>query len=356
MQIKVFKSLSDIPDSIINQCSFPATQDFFLSLDWYSCLYETSLCESMSPRIYCLMEDNQRPIGMLFCGASKGKRTLYSLTNFYTMVFAPVSLSHPGLSSEYIEHMIEYIRCEEPRWNTVNFRFMLKQLPGTTHIEESFRKKAFFVSSFLMYENWYVEPSGRDFDAYYSGLSSRLKNTITRKEKKLKKAHGYEIQIHTELGPQLKKATEDYVAIYNKSWKNPEPFPAFIPRLIAVTSELGILRLGILYIDDKPAAAQLWITTNSKALIYKLAYDDEFSAFSPGSILSRELFRYAIDIDHVKEIDYGVGSDNYKKDWMTDVRELYGMQAHNIRTVVGLSLSASESAKSLAKAIKGRFL
>jgi hypothetical protein len=228
---------------------------------------------------------------------------------------------------------------------------MPKQLPHAAHLKESFRKRGFHVTSFFMYENWYIELSGRNFDSYFSGRSSKLRNTITRKEKKLKRSHQYEIEIHTKQGPQLTKATADYVAIYNMSWKNPEPFPDFIPRLIAISSGLGILRLGILYIDAKPAAAQLWITTNSKALIYKLAYSEIFSEFSPGSILSREMFRQAIDVDCAKEIDYGVGSDNYKKDWMEAVREIDGMQAFNMRTIAGLSLSARDSIKSLAKNI-----
>jgi CelD/BcsL family acetyltransferase involved in cellulose biosynthesis len=103
--------------------------------------------------------------------------------------------------------------------------------------------------------------------------------------------------------------------------------------------------LGILYVDGAPAASQLWITTAKKALIYKLAYNDSWRDYSVGSILSLEMFRQAIDQDRVEEIDYGVGSEPYKKDWMEDKRRLYGLAAFNLRTASGLVRAGVEKAK-----------
>src|SRR5438132_2726210 len=107
----------------------------------------------------------------------------------------------------------------------------------------------------------------------------------------------------------------DFITVYNCSWKRPEPFPEFIPMLVAECAKLGILRLGMLYVDEKPAAGQLWINTDKKTTIYKLAYDEEYRASGVGSILSREMFRVAIDEDHADEIDYGIGSEPYKREW-----------------------------------------
>ena len=73
--------------------------------------------------------------------------------------------------------------------------------------------------------------------------------------------------------------------------------------------------------------------------------------FSPGSILSRELFRHALDVDRVEEMDYGVGSENYKKDWMSSVRRLEGMQAYNTSTITGLYRSGHRSVQDMVKRI-----
>ena len=84
-------------------------------------------------------------------------------------------------------------------------------------------------------------------------------------------------------------------------------------------------------------------------MIYKLAYDEKFGHLGVGSILSRELFRIALDEDHVDEIDYGVGSEPYKKDWMTAVRQIRGLEANNLKTSKGLLLAAWAETKTVLK-------
>jgi CelD/BcsL family acetyltransferase involved in cellulose biosynthesis len=98
---------------------------------------------------------------------------------------------------------------------------------------------------------------------------------------------------------------------------------------------MGALRLGIIYIDGEPAAAQLWIVHNGCALIYKLAYDERFADLSVGTILSAALFQHALDVDKVAVVDYLSGDDAYKKDWMSARRERWGILALNPRSLHG---------------------
>ena len=48
--------------------------------------------------------------------------------------------------------------------------------------------------------------------------------------------------------------------------------------------------------------------------------------YSPGSILTQYLMRYAIDTDKVTEIDFLTGNERYKQDWMTVRRERSGIR------------------------------
>jgi len=99
---------------------------------------------------------------------------------------------------------------------------------------------------------------------------------------------------------------------------------------------MGALRLGIIYVDGEPAAVQLWIVHHGNALIYKLAYDERFGELSVGTILSATLFQHALDVDKVTEVDYLSGDDAYKKDWMSQRRERWGILALNPRTPRGV--------------------
>jgi CelD/BcsL family acetyltransferase involved in cellulose biosynthesis len=97
-------------------------------------------------------------------------------------------------------------------------------------------------------------------------------------------------------------------------------------------------------VDDTPAAAQLWLAYGGKAIIAKLAYDERFKDFSPGSILTREMARKIMTEERISELDYGVGTDPYKESWMDGVRQIFGIEAANPRTPRGLLLGAKISA------------
>ncbi len=141
-------------------------------------------------------------------------------------------------------------------------------------------------------------------------------------------------------GALLEAALAAYQAVYAQSWKQPEPCPNFIPGLVRLAAEEGWLRLGVLWLDGEPLAAQLWLTCGGKANIYKLAYVKGMEKFSAGSVLTRALMEYAMDVDRVAEVDYLSGDDAYKADWMALRRERVGLEAFDLRRPAGLLAAA----------------
>jgi hypothetical protein len=314
MTVKVLDSLDLSP-----RFRYAHGADFFRSLEWFHCLAATAVSDP--PRVY-----DAGDTALVCCRSGSG---LQSLTNFYTPEFGP-------LGDGRLAGIVERIAMDRPI--SVGLRYLNE--PVAYELAHALRGAGFFVRPYFMYDNWYVRLQGRDFQTYLSARPSQLTNTIRRRRKKLAAAHRYEIVLSRDA-----ERIQHFIAVYESSWKRPEPYPAFIPTLAQTCASLGILRLGTLYVDGEPAASQVWITTAKKALIYKLAYKDRFRDFSAGSILSFELFRQAIDEDRVEEIDYGVGSEPYKQDWMEDKRRLYGLVGYNLRTASGLALAGLEKTK-----------
>lgn len=87
----------------------------------------------------------------------------------------------------------------------------------------------------------------------------------------------------------------------------------------------GWTRLAVLYIQGRPVAAQLWFVHHRNASIFRLAYDEAWKRFSPGSILTRFLMEYALDKDRVEVIDFLTGNEAYKQEWMSDRRIRYAL-------------------------------
>ncbi len=195
--------------------------------------------------------------------------------------------------------------------------------------------------------NWRAATEGLDFETYWARRPAQLRNTARRRGK----SAGLEIAIHDRFD---EAAWSDYEAVYRASWKPEEGSFPFLRALAEQEGAAGTLRLGIARKDGRPVAAQLWLVENGEATIHKLAYAEDAKAISPGTLLGREMFRHALDKDHVRAIDYGTGDDGYKKDWMDGRRPLWRLQAYDPRTLRGLGGAARASLSALVRRLRSR--
>jgi Acetyltransferase (GNAT) domain len=191
-------------------------------------------------------------------------------------------------------------------------------------------------------ENHYLKLNGRSFDQYWESRPGQLKNTVKRKGRK----GVVSTRIDTAYSDE---SWRDYERIYARSWKPSEGNPDFLKQLASQESVAGTLRLGLAYIDGQPVAAQFWTVENGVALIHKLAHDERHLEFSPGTLLSAALFRHVIDVDQVDEIDFGTGSDAYKRDWMECVRPRYRLDLFWPNHVVNWPLIARASLRQMRR-------
>jgi len=171
--------------------------------------------------------------------------------------------------------------------------------------------------------NWFHRPEGQSFEEYLAGRPSRLRNTLARKRRKLAREQGFDIRLFTD--GDVSQGLADYVSVYNSSWKAREQYPDLLSALVERAAVEGWLRLAVLYVGQAPAAAQVWLVAGGKASIFRLAYDEQWRAYSPGSVLTAWLMQRVIDIDRVEEIDFLTGNEGYKQDWMSERRERRGM-------------------------------
>lgn len=171
--------------------------------------------------------------------------------------------------------------------------------------------------------NWIYRVNGQSFENYMATRPAKLRNTIARKKRKLDREHGHVIKLYS--GETVPQAMSDYYAAYNASWKANEQYVDFLDAVVRKFSIRGWSRLAVLYVDEQAIAAQLWFVAHNKASIFRLAYDESWKAYSPGSILTGFLMQYVIDTDRVDEIDFLTGNDAYKRDWMSERRQRYAL-------------------------------
>ncbi|MEZ5503641.1 MAG: GNAT family N-acetyltransferase [Halioglobus sp.] len=196
--------------------------------------------------------------------------------------------------------------------------------------------------------NWVHGLAGASYRAYLTSRPSRLRNTIKRRTRHFLDSNRGHLNLILG-GDSLEAGITDYVTIYKRSWKQEEPFPDFIPRLLRLSANRGWLRLGIARYDNKPVASQIWLISHGTAYIFKLAYDEDFKHLSPGTVLTAFMMEQIIDKDGITQIDYLSGDDDYKRDWMSLRRERQGIAAYNPLTIRGAGMLVGRALRTLFK-------
>lgn len=337
-RIGVYGQISELPPEVAAFVARLSGDELCLSSLWFDLLVRHGLAAGQQPRIYVVRAPDGGTIeGVMFAmSAVDGRRprTLTSLSNFYTMSFAPL-LSPEADARSALETLASHIAGERPAWDVVDLKGLIREATTTALLARAFQRAGMLVGDYFQFENWFFLTGGMSAADYFKSRPSQARNTITRKLKKAQKEHKLEFRLCASAA-DLAAGLADYERIYARSWKDPEAHPEFIPQLLRRFAEQQKLRLGILRIDGEPAAAQIWLVTGKRATIYKLAYDEKFAPLSVGSILTKMMFDHVLDSDKVAEIDYGVGSEAYKLDWMNECRHVVGLVCFNPLSLNGL--------------------
>ena len=224
-------------------------------------------------------------------------------------------------------------------------RLRLEPIAADDPLPAALGRKGWMIVRGKVSESWRIRTSGLSFDDYWAGRPSRLRNTARRRAK----SANLEIRIHDRFDAA---AWGDYEKVYEASWKPAEGAPGMLRALAEQEGAAGTLRLGLAYLDGRPVASQLWLVENGTATIHKLAYAEDAKHCSPGTILSVEMFRRALDVDKVDMIDFGIGGDGYKAEWMSEAEPLYGVKAFDLLSPRGLAGAARAAAAKLVPALR----
>lgn len=339
-----FDSLRDLlaQHGLSEQASDAA--DVFGTLAWFGNLAAHGLVAShqdaAASQWWVAGEVDAGPVVCLpvLCG-----QKLTGLSNYYSSLYAP--LVWPASGTQVIPEASEValwqglgqaMRQHPARWPVLMFDPLDPQASFFRHWTMALRQAGYAVDRYFCFGNWYLQVAGRSFAVYSDSLPSPLRHSIARGQRRLTRQGAWHVDIQQQPGASLETAIDDFVTVYQKSWKGPEPNRRFIPALARMAAAQGWLRLGVLRLDGQAIAAQLWLVKGAKASIFKLAYITGFERFSAGSVLTAALMRQVIDVDQVQEVDYLTGDDAYKRDWMSHRRERWGIVAFDRRTVLGL--------------------
>jgi hypothetical protein len=344
--MRVFKNpdFLSLPDDIGALFDAAGEKSFFNLPGWYALVSRHGLPPRRRPY---LIVDNEATTAFVF-QMEEDNSDLISCTNPYTCEHDAIAGRSPDPG--VIQRLIAEIARSGPRRARI-------QLAGLSPTGEAFEailaglRGRYRTRPFRGWGTCCENVDGKSFKDYLAARSSALTNTWRRKSAALSKTDA-SFCVHDKAQP-----LEPFIAAYRQaeqqSWKQDEPFPQFIPELIRFAESIGALRIGMLSIGGETAAVQFWIVWRREALIFKLVHAEKFASFSPGTLLTMHMLEHIFAHDAPAQINFGRGDDAYKKLWVSERTERWGIDAANLRTGRGLMLAAGMAAADLRKSIAG---
>ena len=313
MQFTSCTDLDSLPEGVDALFARAARSSLFLSRNWFETLLDHSPTGHDKLLFACVHRD-KTVLAMLPC-VRNSPSDATALRHRYTALYAPLLAD---------EERTQALDCLATGLRELGLTSLLLEPVDADDgdvrdFQAAMSAAGFTCQTHFRFFNWIHRVDSQPFDAYLAARPTRVRNSIARKQRKLEREHACVMRMY--LGDAIADAMAQYNAVYRSSWKANEQYGEFLDALAIGLAEPDWTRLGILTIDQQPAAAQLWFVAHRRASIFRLAYDERWKMYSPGSLLTRFMMQQAIDVDRVDDIDFLTGNEAYKQDWMTLRRE-----------------------------------
>lgn len=323
--------------------------DFYQTPDWFENLADACI----GPGEVVTALSAGRTILPLRAGHARlgpfAGRQARGLSNFYSCRFSP-----PGLAEEPGPAETAFALGRQLKQaGYARLRFDALDEGVCSDLSAGLAKAGWLTESFPQFGNWHLNADGLAFADYWASRPGKLRNTGTRRRRSLLDRMGAQIvQYSNPADAGRAIAAYDYVAA--RSWQKHEPFPCFLPGLIRYGLAASELVVWVLLLNNAPAAAQIWVSRQGRATIFKLAFDTGLQKLSAGTVLTMCAIEAALDKGGLREIDFGWGDDPYKQQWLPERSQRFGLAAYNPATALGLASAARNYAPKILQGTLGR--
>lgn len=311
-----------------DQAFFP-----FLCFDWFQLWLRHFLYRNILFILLLYREEELRIIAPFFIKKEKYKGVHVRKIELIGNVYSPLrhllfSQSDDEEKRNDLSLLFEFLSQTYKDWDILDLVAIPEENDSANMLRESLGQK-FSYTDYVCYGDWYLNSINYSGDDYIARLPDKLRKDIAYCRRRLQKMAPTEFRLITD-GMGIGQHMDLYYDVYSRSWQKTEHIgPSFHRDLAKIAANNGWLRLGFLFHNSLPIASQFWISCHETSFILKTVYDQNYKKHSPGKILSAEMFKYVIDIDGVKTIDYVQGDETYKRDWTPERRERKGVMVYN---------------------------
>lgn len=179
-----------------------------------------------------------------------------------------------------------------------------------------------------------VDLDGLTWEEYVAGLGRSHRANLRRRLRKLEQAFEVRLERAGD-GIGVEEAFEVLLALHRKRWRDrggsdalSDPaVVAFHREVVRLAHRQGWLRLYVLRLDGRPAAALYGFLYRGRFLFYQSGFDGKFGKYSVGLVIMGLTIREAIR-EGAREYDLLHGDEDYKFHWAERSRELARLELY----------------------------
>jgi len=349
-QVLKFDSFERLPERYQDLLRDAGARNFFAGLGWFKNLAASAMEAGGALHIYGLEEEGRAlaalvlrsprsPQGSVLRGQELSAHALSSFTNFQTCEFAPAFAAGAGAPRELLTPIWRYVANERPSWDLIEVNSLPIDDACFDGMCAALTNAGFAVRRFPHFGNRYETFDTTSYEHYLKqrDTSDRKQfQNYQRKRRRLEKESALRVRIIAGAITDIEQVAADYEQIHAASWKDVEAFEDFLPSLLREAASHSRLRMGVLYLNGTPVATEVGLLHDNRATMIKTAYDSRYREHSVGAIVMMDVIKHLIEVDRVREIDFGRDDQAYKKLWVPQQRERWAVVACNPRTARGL--------------------
>lgn len=153
------------------------------------------------------------------------------------------------------------------------------------------------------------------WDEYLAALSGKQRHEVRRKLRRLWEAGNVEHRC-LEAGREVEKYLELFLKLFPMSREDKANFmtpqmESFFKYLARAMGDIGLLKFGIIELDNQPAAMTMGFDYNDVHYLYNSAYDPQFNYLSVGLLCKVLCLKESIEKGK-KRWDFLKGAETYK--------------------------------------------
>ncbi len=341
MAVRVQHDIDNLPESWKALLDSAGQESFFSGYGWFATLAEKALAPRTSPRVYGVEADDGTPLllmvmqtpsaaaGSVLHKNSRREGALSSLTNFFSCEYCP-AIGTGVEPSGPMRELALYLRRESSGWSFIEINALDHDSKFFSAAVDALRRAGFLVGVKFNFGNWYEHFDQNSYTDYLKKKPPTFRKVFrnySRLQRKLESLGELSFKLFKD-NQDIEKAIEDFHTVHKQSWKKTE-HRDFITELFNNAAKSEKLRMGILYFKGKPVAADVGVLSGRRATMIQTAYDNKFKKYSVGSIVTKLVMEYLLNVDKVAEIDFGRDDQYYKKLWLSERRERWAIVAFN---------------------------